>query len=384
MSHKINSATAQKLFKLAGVIREAAPWNRLVEKDIFGIKDPKSGEVSVVSTIGNAGQVYAIQRYLPEEGIRFWNDYFKNNTVPKDIYTNQRMLECEFCSMDDLPEEDIDFHSEYGPDNIFLDDVAVFRSYRPRYHPWFLEQAEAEKLIQTLELYPAFLHYIKSTGGGGFNPFASPFEIPDIPVFHLKEGGKEDDLNAWEIKKQVFPRAAEEEPSVVERDEIFLNRHQSCKQVDASWEIAAYILSEPIMEEGDERPCYPAVSLCIDPDVQIEPTVCVESPEVSLPMLMRKTFSEAVDRYGYLPKVLNVATDLGVGIFQGFAKSYGITVKKCDELEAINAVAPALIQALSGQMSPDLMEKLSDPDFDPEDLDEEMMRALGISADDLK
>lgn len=378
MSHKINSATAKKLFKLAGVIEEIAPWDFLIEKDFFGIKDPHTGKVSVVSTMGNAGKVYAIQLFLPEEGIRFWNKFFKNTTVPEDIYTNQRMLECEFCSIDDLPEEDIEFDSEYCPDDILLDNVAVFRSYRPRYHPWFFEQAEAEKLIQALKLYPVFLHSAKSKGSGNWDPFAGPFDIPDIPVFQLKEGGKEDDINAWEIKKQAFPRAAEEELSVAERDEIFLNRHQSNKQVDATWEIATYILSEPVMEEGDERPHYPAVALCIDPDAEIEPSVCVESPEVSLPMLMRKTFSEAVDRYGYLPTELQVASDLGLSIFQGFDKSYAITVRKIDKLEAIDTIAPALIKALSGQMSPDLMEKLSDPNFDPNDLDKATMKALGM------
>ena len=50
----------------------------LVDGDLFAMVHPNSEEVSLGSVLGHGQKVCGVQLYRMPEGIRFWNDTFKN------------------------------------------------------------------------------------------------------------------------------------------------------------------------------------------------------------------------------------------------------------------------------------------------------------------
>ena len=99
----VSDTVLQELFRAATRVLEIQPWKRLGDTDWFAIEHPGTGNCQIVSILGNAGEVFAIHCYLPNEGIRFWNDFIESGGHPdQDILLYQnRMVCCEFVSSDD-------------------------------------------------------------------------------------------------------------------------------------------------------------------------------------------------------------------------------------------------------------------------------------------
>ena len=99
----VSNAVLEELFSAASRVLEIQPWKQLGDTDWFAIEDPGTGNWHIVSILGNAGEVFAIHCYLPDEGIRFWNDFIESRGIPNQdilLYQN-RMVCCEFVSEDD-------------------------------------------------------------------------------------------------------------------------------------------------------------------------------------------------------------------------------------------------------------------------------------------
>ena len=100
-------------------MRKSEPWLARAEDDWFGIRDPQSGDVMVVSIMGAAQQNYALQLYLPEEGIRFWNELIATGELNQHaVLFDLRMIECEFCGKENLPEEDLEWNKLHPQDSL--------------------------------------------------------------------------------------------------------------------------------------------------------------------------------------------------------------------------------------------------------------------------
>ena len=61
----------EELFALAHLVRRQEPWVEYCDHDWYGVVDPGTGKLQIVSILGMDGKVFALQLYRPEEGIRF-------------------------------------------------------------------------------------------------------------------------------------------------------------------------------------------------------------------------------------------------------------------------------------------------------------------------
>ncbi|MCF6311547.1 MAG: plasmid pRiA4b ORF-3 family protein [Verrucomicrobiales bacterium] len=371
MSHQIQADTAQELFQLAHQMRQRSPWKKLQERHFFGICDPDSGQIQTVTVLGFNRRVYALQLFLPEEGIRFWNDLLNTGELnATQLRHQQRMLECEFCDPEHLPEEDIEFYESYGIPNKNPHSLPVFRSTLPHFHPWFLQQDEALLLRNALVLIDKF-HREMLRSLDGYYHLDDLTMLPEIPVFHLNPDGDPSDPAQWQVKKQSFPLAPKKPPVEIPKDELFFNRFLSMQRKDTQWEIASYFFDEPLMEEGDDRPYLPYLSLCLDPKTNIPPIQKFHQAEKGLPTIMRETFAAAAENYGYLPNQLLVSSPLAADTFAELEEAYGITVIQAAIQPNLNQIMPAIMETLLGVLSPQLIDPLmggaGDQDFLPFD-----------------
>ena len=155
---ELDDRLGREIHSLAHAIRKAEPWQRLEEDDWFGIRDPRSGDIMVVSIMGMAEENFAVQLYLPEEGLRFWNHLLDTGTFDHSMLrSGLRMIECEFASKEDLQDFDLVAHKRFSPvfspvkrSGLARIAYTVFRSYRPGYFPWPIETGEAELIAIAL------------------------------------------------------------------------------------------------------------------------------------------------------------------------------------------------------------------------------------------
>src|SRR5215468_1000343 len=52
-----------RLYAAAGRVKEMAPWEWMMEDDIFGVRNPERDEIGFVSVMGAGGEHFAIALY---------------------------------------------------------------------------------------------------------------------------------------------------------------------------------------------------------------------------------------------------------------------------------------------------------------------------------
>ena len=64
----------QRLYELAIELKEMAPWTWMSEMDLFGLQNPKDGQLGFVSIMGELGEHFALALYRGPKGLAgFWS-----------------------------------------------------------------------------------------------------------------------------------------------------------------------------------------------------------------------------------------------------------------------------------------------------------------------
>lgn len=367
----LSDTILQDLFTAASNILKIQPWKRLVDTDWFALEDPDSGTLQVVAIMGNAGEVFAIHSYLPDEGIRFWNDFMESDGLPNQdilLYDN-RMVCCEFVSHDDhsmFPrDEELNQRFGLGCKRGPLEQCA-FRSYLPGCFPWHMDEDEARQLLHALRLVPRFTKEHARLPQNCYVPdFGSIY--PMIPVYHLPKGATQADSTAWKRRIATFPVAPPKPEPEVLRDDLFLRRVSSLAvRPDTCWELGTFSPGVPLLHEG--RPRWQRVSLVAERPGGMVHGTTISAMETSPITSIRRAFADAGKELGYLPSKVCVADDVHAAALTDVALELPIEVCQVaqeEELALFKEASLSLTQQLRGPEGmlppppePELMERL--------------------------
>jgi hypothetical protein len=263
--HAVALSDWRKLQELADLVRMSEPWKILGDMDIFGISDPETSEMNVVSVLGALGEVYAVHVYLPPEGLAFLRDYFDRDEPSRDLALfKMRRVDVEFVGKKVLSARDIEIRRQLGLErpSVRSKGYALFRSTIPQCAPWYLEPESGRILIQALERCLDFVARIRH-GILRLERADGSSDYPDIPVYRRIPGSREE----WTLSEEPFPKEDKLLPtkfrSLMEFvDEFSLRRLLGLKEIRTRWECGAFFQTPPVIEGG--RPIFPVVALAVD------------------------------------------------------------------------------------------------------------------------
>lgn len=159
MPNIISIARWRPLYELARQIGAMAPWTLMEETDLFAVYDPESDQTGYVSIMGTLGEHRAIDVYLGDDGLRGFLALQESDDHPQPtlvLSTPQLMLSFEEKSYLDQEDLFIIRELEFKPNN--RNEWPMFRSYRPGFAPWMLENSEISFLQAVLEQTLAVLN----------------------------------------------------------------------------------------------------------------------------------------------------------------------------------------------------------------------------------
>jgi len=98
----------KEIYTQAAEIREMAPWDRMEEVDIFGVRIPESGQIYFISVMGKLGEFTAISAYRGLEGLAGFNNIQDqgNGLPPETILTVPHFM-LSFTDREDLSPEQL-------------------------------------------------------------------------------------------------------------------------------------------------------------------------------------------------------------------------------------------------------------------------------------
>lgn len=140
------------LFTLAGKIKQIAPWNLMDEADVFGVKNPETGELGFVSVMGMEGIYFGITLYKGQKALYDFWDFLDTATyeLPEQILEIPQ-LQVSFKNRDLLDEKDYALIKSLNLKFRGKNAWPRFRSIQPGFVPWYINGDEARFLIYALE-----------------------------------------------------------------------------------------------------------------------------------------------------------------------------------------------------------------------------------------
>ncbi len=174
--------TWQALLAATAEFAALQPWEFAYDSDPVGLVDPVTGETRIGHVLGNAGEVFAAVFYR-RAGLRWILAMLGDSPDPEDLNNADGMdcLKVELVPKRELWKEDLALlkAAAFKPAGKGLV-WPQFRSSAPGWHPWHINQAEADQLLADLPRLTAFYRLFKQHPDLYDDRDAT--EIPFLPV----------------------------------------------------------------------------------------------------------------------------------------------------------------------------------------------------------
>jgi hypothetical protein len=357
MSNSPSREQWQQLYTLADRIKTLAPWNDLFEDDIFGVRDPVTGEDYFISVMGQGGDHYAIGIYVGALALhQFWAVHdVDDEEMAMQMLLAIRQLQLAFEDREMLEGFDRAVIKQLGRKYRGRAAWPTFRSFKPGYLPWQIDGTEADALICALEqaidvlaraaddetlLEPAdddsYLMRIPETQTGGVVWRDQVMEIPPPPMPEL-----EIQLDAAQLE------AARKLP----------------QQKQRTLEVDIATLPEPIISE-DGRPFLASLLLVVDNQsgmvLASELLPPGETPIHTLAGALHVLLDKFI-QWGWLPNAVNVRHEMAKELLAPLTSALKVKLKVVRNLSMLDEAMAFLFARFGGEG----LEDFADDDAPP-------------------
>ncbi len=185
----VDPSTWGALLHLAEELEKLAPWEFASDSEWVGLVDAGDREYRLANSLGNAKEVFAAVIYR-RTGIGWLLKVLDDDFDPHDINAVEALdcLKLEFVTKRELVKEDLGMLKAAGFKTAGRGSRwPQFRSTIPGWHPWHIDQAEADQLLRDLPRLMAFYRLFEANPSmfEGRSTHELPFlpaELPDRPL----------------------------------------------------------------------------------------------------------------------------------------------------------------------------------------------------------
>lgn len=326
----------RQLYEVATQVKELAPWEWMMEDDIFGVQDPDTGQVGFVSIMGTLGEHYAVAVYLGPVGLYgFWHLQDLGDNVDADAFFEIPQLQASFEDRNHLRTKDRETIKTLGLKFRGRQAWPQFSSFRPGYAPWVLDTAEVRFLTQVLQQTLNVAQRFKQD--------PSIFDVPDDTTYLVRVLHQAKPDPVWEDK---LMRVLPPEPATISltMDVPLLEKLQQVQQSKTVLEVDFFIMPTQIQEKGN-RPYFPYVLLVLDAQhgmilgqEMLQPQPSLQAMWGTIPLHLVQQLA----RIGVRPKEIKVRSPLLYQLLQPLTDELQFKLKQAPYLPAVDQVKELL------------------------------------------
>ena len=330
------------LYSVTEKVRRLQPWKIIYDTDLFGLEDPVTKQIGLVSVLGALGEHHAVQLFLPPEGLLFWLEFFRTGEPDRNFAMfNLRMLQAEFTSKKSLTKPDLFIREQLGLAGPIhrAHGYPLFRSHRPRYAPWYVEAEEARLLELALS---AALEFTPRRARGEEPDLMDDqlgLQLPELSIYSLVEGK----LNTIRRARPPIEQPSAVSPPIIDvLDAATIHRLQALPIGDDIWQAGACFFPSPVAEGG--RPYFPVAPLIMDEETEFVLETTLDSNlQLDPAWAVVRAVAAAAVKANRLPAMVRVAakqTEKALGTLQPYCP--GVQIEFSPHLDLLHSAMASL------------------------------------------
>jgi hypothetical protein len=353
----------KKLYQKAAEFGKLKPWEWMGDEELFAVKNPETGETAYCCVMGRMGEFLGLAAYLGSDGLDTFFQIQSGQISPDDpdsLYL-QRALMVSYEDRDEIEDEDHDIIRKLGLRFRGKNGWPLFRSLRPHYYPWFLENDEAQFLTRVLEQAMDVCQRLKNEPELLTPPsFGQIFiKIPEKTVEGLEwedgwidpDGDEEidsfipgDDYSSISVEidssipgeSDSFPGETDSPVPGGGADPLgasLSDRNELLElEKEGVWEFDFYFYPEVVQNEPNERPYFPCTITWADHQAQEMIAVGLAEPN-QWKSLFRETFYNSVEKTQHLPCIIQYEDEELLPLLESITSPLDIRLEEVYELE---------------------------------------------------
>jgi hypothetical protein len=340
----------EQLYTLADRIKALAPWNDLFEDELFGVRDPVTGEDYFISVMGQGGDHYAIGVYVGALALhQFWAVHdVDDEEMAIQMLLTIRQLQLTFEDREMLENFDRAVIKQLGRKYRGRAAWPTFRSFKPGYLPWQIDAAEADALICALEQTVDVLARAADD--------ETLLEPVDEDSYLMRIPETQTDGVVWRDQVVKIPPPPMPELEI-QLDAMQLEAARKLpRQKQRTLEVDIATLPEPIVGE-DGRPFLASLLLVVDhqsgmvlaSELLPQGETPMHTIAGALQMLLDK-----FTQWGWLPNAVNVRHDMAKELLAPLSNTLKIKLNVARNLSMLDEAMDFLFARFGGQMLEDL------------------------------
>ncbi len=243
------------LYQAAIGFKRVAPWQWMADDDLLAVENPSDGEVGYCSVLGKAREEFGLVVFIGQEGYRSYLQMLTGDVGPDifDIWISGRSLSVVFLDRDEVDTQDREIIRQLGLRFRGRKAWPLFRSQRPGYVPWYLDQGEVRFLT-------AALGQTLVVAGRVANEGLDLFRGVDADLILTRYYYEGQWLDEW--RRPKLPSCQPVVSSALAEGRLD-QLHRTAGRLRGSWELDFFHVPAAV-DSGSGRPYYPCCTLAVD------------------------------------------------------------------------------------------------------------------------
>jgi hypothetical protein len=326
----------RELYDAAIEFKKVECWNWMWDSDLFGVRDPESGEVGYCCVMGRAGEHFALAVYLGTEGLEGYRK-IQRRGFSLSLFDALLLQMCLMASFEDrrrLTKRDLQVIKALDLKFRGRNSWPLFRSYLPGYVPWHLNSEEVKFLTAALRQAIDIALRFKND---------PEMLTPSMENRYLvRELKKERDGIVW---RDEWLEPAPFKKEEVDAEPIDANRLNMIKrmnlQLQGVWEVDFFYLPQAVQEK-EERPYYPRTILAVDhySGLALE---CHLANSGNFVSELREAFLKVLEQIESMPGEVLVKREESFKLLEPITSRLRIKLRKVKKLPALEEAQESLL-----------------------------------------
>jgi hypothetical protein len=319
----------RELYQAASSFQLLAPWQWMDDTHILGINNDHG--VRLVTVLGNMGEIFGLASYRGSVGADFLLRLRRGEFDPENRDTGyaQDALLVDFIPRKDLRKEaraiiqQLDFQPSARKPKLFPE----FQSHKPGYLPWFIDEAEARRLLDDLRKAVPFAELLRTN----LTLYESrqENEFPFFPA-SVSEPLTLDQFE-WHTIVPVPPPA---DPPVDTQGFNLPTLLALPQPAQTIWELTAFYTSMSISEPP--RPYYSKMALGVDAVTGMILAFQLGAPDQTMAQTAARGLVQSIEASGCRPTSIKMDSTNLIRALQPLADALGAKLLQAESLPMVN------------------------------------------------